>query len=316
MKKLLFALLALVMVFAFAACSNEGKTTEDSGLDLSVDPVEVPTNKIDFEVQTPDLNSQQNETNGEGAGNKIDFAVDTPDLNFDDIEIYDDVPENKIDFELEPFEFDFDIEPVEVSQIFIDFEPEAFKLENIDNFADADIAKIDDLTEDELALIVTTKATLLHNLKIAFQQVGLSVEIDEVSGEIALDSTVLFGGDSAALTEDGMKFLQKFITVYSTVVFNEEFDGFVSKILVEGHTAPVAGETYESSLPLSVERAENVKAFCTAAENGLSAEKISALQTMLEPIGYSNTKPVLDAAGNVDMAASRRVAFRFLINLD
>ncbi len=319
MKKIFLMVLTIAMIISFAACGDE-KESKDS-VNLDVDTVSVPENTIDFEVEDAQLTSvdteaaatDEAETKESSGGNSIVLSdIEIPSFSIEAVS----VGNNTIDFEIEPFEFEFDIEPVEVQQVLIDFEPAEFKLDLAENFAQADMATIDDLTEDELIQIATTRATLLHNLKIAFQQVGLSVQINEASGEIALDSAVLFGGDSAELTQDGMEFLQKFITVYSTVVLSEEFEGFISSVLVEGHTAPVAGETYESSLPLSEERAENVKAFCIDSANGLDAEKIAALQEMLEPVGYSNTKPVLDADGNVDMAASRRVAFRFLINID
>ena len=82
--------------------------------------------------------------------------------------------------------------------------------------------------------------------------------------------------------------------------------------MVEGHTAPVEGGTYESGLPLSQERANNVKNYCMSSETGVDVSKLAA---NLEAVGYSNSKPIKDASGNVDMAASRRVSFRFVINL-
>ena len=42
----------------------------------------------------------------------------------------------------------------------------------------------------------------------------------------------------------------------------------------------------------------------------------SGMPMSLEAIGYSNSRPVYDADGNPDMPASRRVSFRFMINLE
>ena len=118
------------------------------------------------------------------------------------------------------------------------------------------------------------------------------------------------------LSAEGKTFLNTFISTYTSVVFSDEFDGFISKILVEGHTAPVSGTTYEDGLPLSEERANTVKDYCLSAETGISDDYAGELASTLDAVGLSSSKPVKDADGNVDMAASRRVSFRFLINLD
>lgn len=83
--------------------------------------------------------------------------------------------------------------------------------------------------------------------------------------------------------------------------------------MIEGHTAPVSGSTYESGLPLSEQRANNVKNYCVSSETGVDTSKLAA---NLEATGLSNSKPVYDNSGKVDMAASRRVSFRFIINLE
>lgn len=66
-----------------------------------------------------------------------------------------------------------------------------------------------------------------------------------------MDSTVLFGGDSADLTNEGKEFLNKFVKAYTSIIYNEKYDGFISKTMVEGHIAPVSGTTYEGGIPLS-----------------------------------------------------------------
>lgn len=179
-----------------------------------------------------------------------------------------------------------------------------------------ELSALGELTESELEAIVEKKDNLLDDLVAAFDKVGISVTVNKNTGELAMDTSVLFGGDSAVLTSDGKEFLNKFIDAYTSIVYSEKYDGFVSRTLVEGHTAPVAGSTYESGLPLSKERAENVKNYCISNESGVNAEHLATLSYTLEAVGYSNSKPVYDIDGNVDMEASRRVSFKFIINLD
>ncbi len=187
----------------------------------------------------------------------------------------------------------------------------------LNNFLTEDqTGKLENMTDSQLEAIVEKKENLLDDLAKAFNDAGITVSVDQQSGEMAMDSSILFGGDSAVLSADGKSFLNKFINAYTSIVYNEKYNGFVQKTMVEGHTAPLAGSTYESGLPLSEERAANVKAYCLSAETGISAEYITTLSTTLEDIGYSNSRPITDADGKVNKEASRRVSFRFIINLD
>lgn len=165
----------------------------------------------------------------------------------------------------------------------------------------------------QLEGVLKKKNDLFDDLSAAFANEGIAVTVNKENGEIALDSSVLFGGDSAELTADGKAFLNKFIKAYTTVAFSDKYEGFISKTMVEGHTAPLAGSTYASGLQLSEERALNVKNYCLSAETGVDVSKISK---SLEDVGYSNSKPIYGANGEVDLAASRRVSFRFIVNVD
>lgn len=181
--------------------------------------------------------------------------------------------------------------------------------ETIKEYIEEDV----ELEEEKVEEIVEKKDNLLNDLIAAFKAAGIKVNVDETTGELALDSSVLFGGDSAVLTSEGKTFLNKFVDVYTSIVFSDKYAGFVSKTMIEGHTAPVSGSTYESGLPLSEQRANNVKDYCVSSETGVDTSKLAA---NLEAIGLSNSKPVYDNSGKVDMAASRRVSFRFIINLE
>lgn len=178
--------------------------------------------------------------------------------------------------------------------------------ETIKNFVEEEVK------EEQINDIVDKKDDLLADLIAAFKSEGIGVSVDSNSGELSLDSSVLFGGDSAELTQEGKSFLSKFIKVYTQVIYSEKYDGFISKTIVEGHTAPISGSTYESGLPLSEKRADEVKKYCISSESGIDTSKLSK---SLDAVGMSNSKPMYDQQGKVDLAASRRVSFRFIINL-
>ncbi len=177
-----------------------------------------------------------------------------------------------------------------------------------------DINAVEALESAELEFFIETKNDLVADLSTAFLNAGINVDINKETGEMSLDSTVLFGGDSAELTDEGKAFLDKFINAYTSVVFSEKFDGLISAIKVEGHTAPVAGTSYEADIPLSQNRADNVKNYCLSEETGVSQDNIAKLSDTMVAEGLSNGTPVKDSSGNVDMDASRRVAFRFLFD--
>lgn len=115
------------------------------------------------------------------------------------------------------------------------------------------------------------------------------------------------------ISNDGKDLLNKFLKTYTSIAYNEKYDGFISKTMVEGHTAPVSGSTYESGLPLSEQRANNVKSYCLSADTGVDTSKLS---TTLEAVGLSNSKPVYGSDGKIDMAACRRVSFRFIVDIN
>ncbi len=163
------------------------------------------------------------------------------------------------------------------------------------------------LTEEELEKLYQTKENLMKALASAFTAQGITVSVNTASGELAMDSTVLFGGDSAVLSDEGKVFLNKFVSAYTSVVFTDEYKDFVAKTMVEGHIAPVAGVSYDGGMPLSMQRADNVKNYCATQSADLAAA--------MESVGYSNSKPITDKNGQVDMDASRRVSFRFIIDL-
>jgi len=292
MKKLVALTLILAVMLTVSGCGKK-ESTDLPNTNETIGDIDINT---ESETETETEKETETETESETEGNSSfsgfgNIGLNVPDLS--DIPTYEAPKDNVIDFKFEEFKLDIE-----------------------DNFYEADMAKIDDMTEDELKLIATTKSNLLANLTAAFKNAGINIDINEKSGEVSLDSSVLFGGDSAVPSDDGKAFLKKFIKTYSSVVLDDEFDGFIKKILVEGHTAPIAGSTYESGLALSEQRADNVKNYCLSTETGISSDEITALTSTLEAVGMSNSKPVKDASGNVDVAASRRVAFRFLINLD
>lgn len=181
-------------------------------------------------------------------------------------------------------------------------EKESLEADNIDTGT---------LTDEQLEAIAEKKSDLFDDLYDEFKVRGLNVTINRQTGEIGLDTAILFSGDSAELTDSGKALLDKFVAVYTSIIYNDKYDGFIKKIMVEGHTAPTADKSYEDDLPLSEERADNVKAYCLSSYTGAN---VSKLASQLEAVGYSNSRPVYNSDHAIDVNACRRVSFRFIVD--
>ena len=175
------------------------------------------------------------------------------------------------------------------------------------------VEQLEELTENQMETIVEKKENLLQDLAAAYKTAGLNVVINEATGEIALDSTILFAVNESEISDAGKEFLQKFIGVYTGVVFSDKYQNFISRIMVEGHTD--TSGSYELNQTLSQARADSVKAYCLSDECGVDTAMLQTLTDTLQAIGYAYDRPVYGADGQVDMDASRRVSFRFIINL-
>ena len=182
-----------------------------------------------------------------------------------------------------------------------------------DGMTTEELIEFENMSEDQQKDVVQRKANLLQDLSDAFGKAGLDVQINSATGEIALNAGVLFGYDQADLSDEGKALLKEFLQVYTGVVLGDEYTDFVSRIIVEGHTDPNGDYTYNQGL--SLRRAENVMAFCQSEASGLDSAQLELLSGILEAVGYSCDRPVYDENGQIDNDASRRVSFRFVINI-
>ncbi len=157
--------------------------------------------------------------------------------------------------------------------------------------------------------VMQIRDTVLDRLKNAFDSAGVAVSIDETSGEITLDSAVLFGFDSYELTEEGKAYLDSFISVYASVLLDDSLNDAVTALCFDGHT-----DSYYYNQTLSQKRAEAVLQQClSSAAGSLTAEQNARLEEISSAAGYSCADLIYDENGNEDAEASRRVEIRFYV---
>ena len=138
-------------------------------------------------------------------------------------------------------------------------------------------------------------------------------QLDKIIGvksDLIVDSHVLFDSAEYKIKSSGADFLDAFLPRYFHVLMDEGFREYISEIIIEGHTD--SNSSYMYNLELSQQRALSVAKYCLDEETStLSQAEIEELKKILTANGRSFSNPVLDENGNEDMAASRRVEFKF-----
>lgn len=164
--------------------------------------------------------------------------------------------------------------------------------------------------QQQIEQLVGMKTRIITSLSSALKQSGISASVDPVTGSIALESDVLFESGKYDLTEAGRQFVDQFLPVYLDVLFSDEYESYVSEIIIEGHTDSVGG--YLSNLALSQQRALAVASYVLGEQcHAVSADVKNQLRPVVTVNGRSFSDRIFDESGVEDMAASRRVVFKF-----
>jgi chemotaxis protein MotB len=182
--------------------------------------------------------------------------------------------------------------------------------------------KEDQITSQQTALaaqqaqleeIIGVKKDLIAALSDAFSHTDLSISIDQQTGAITMDSSVMFDYNSDELSADGQATLSTFLPEYFAVVLSDEYIDYVSEIIIEGHTDTVG--TYTYNLELSQARAEAVAAYCLGDDQNLfSQDMLDQIRSLVSVGGRSWSVPIYNDDGTVDADASRRVEIQFRLS--
>lgn len=158
--------------------------------------------------------------------------------------------------------------------------------------------------------IVGVKAEVIEALQKEFTANNVNVKIDAQTGALQLDANVMFDYDSAQLSEEGMEVLRQVLPIYCRVLLSDQYKENVAEIIIDGYTD--TDGTYDYNLELSQMRSLAVAQFLLATEGEFLNENDSqTLRDILTVNGHSWSNPILDAEGNIDMDASRRVEVKF-----
>ena len=165
---------------------------------------------------------------------------------------------------------------------------------------------VDSISDDKKEELAADQNYIVSQIKEGFSASGILADVDEKSGTIRFDSNILFAVDSADVSEEGKKGLDEFLSVYVPIMKEQAENGIVANIQIDGHTDTSGAHDYNQDL--SERRAAAVADYVSAAYPEIAPYIIAK--------GYSFDKPIFAADGTVDMDASRRVEFRFIMNVN
>ena len=164
--------------------------------------------------------------------------------------------------------------------------------------------------QQKLDDIIGVRTELVEDLKAEFDDSDLKVSVDEKTGGITFDASILFDYNKSTLKPSGKEFLAEFLPRYADVLLSPKYKDNISEILIEGHT-DTEGD-YLFNLDLSQKRAYEVAEYCLGDKSGiLTDSQLEEMRTLISATGRSYSNPVYDDQGKIDMVASRRVEFLF-----
>ncbi len=164
--------------------------------------------------------------------------------------------------------------------------------------------------QQKLDDIIGVRKEIVQELSREFENSDLKVSVDEKTGAITFDASILFDYNKAIIKDSGKEFLAEFLPKYADVLLGSKYKDNVSEIIIEGHTDTEG--TYMFNLQLSQKRALAVAEFFLSDKSDvLNKNQIEEMRKLISATGRSYSNPVYGADGEVDMEASRRVEILF-----
>ncbi len=192
----------------------------------------------------------------------------------------------------------------------------AAKLKEQESTLNAQQSALDEKTaqlkdqQAQIDQIIGVKADVIEALKNEFSKNNINVDIDAQTGALTLEASVMFDYDQAELTDAGKQALEQILPIYCKVLLQDDYMKYLAESIIDGYTDTDGDYSY--NLQLSQQRSLAVAQYLLDIQgNFLDATQSQNLEKYLTVNGHSMANPVLDANGNVDKDASRRVEVKF-----
>ena len=192
----------------------------------------------------------------------------------------------------------------------------AAKLKEQESTLNAQQSALDEKTaqlkdqQAQIDQIIGVKADVIEALKNEFSKNNINVDIDAQTGALTLEASVMFDYDQAELTDAGKQALEQILPIYCKVLLQDDYMKYLAEIIIDGYTDTDGDYSY--NLQLSQQRSLAVAQYLLDIQgNFLDATQSQNLEKYLTVNGHSMANTDLDANGNVDKDASRRVEIKF-----
>ena len=153
--------------------------------------------------------------------------------------------------------------------------------------------------QEMLDKLVGVRTDIIEALVYEFKDTDLSINIDDKTGAITFDASILFEFGKSELKDSGKNFLNEFLPRYVHILQSEEFQSDIAEIIIEGHTDSVG--TYLNNLELSQNRALAVARYCLAeGDSILEASSMEKLRGIVTANGRSYSNLILKDDGTED----------------
>ena len=156
--------------------------------------------------------------------------------------------------------------------------------------------------------LLGVRTAIVEELSRTFSEKKIGANVDRNTGDIVLDSKLMFATGEEVLAYEGQRQLERLIPAYLQVLLRPEYKDYVAEIIIEGHTDSKG--SYVFNLELSQQRALNVAKFCLQMPQLTSTQR-STLENILTAKGRSYADRIYNADGTENMDASRRVEIKF-----
>ena len=162
---------------------------------------------------------------------------------------------------------------------------------------------------EQIDALIGIRPRIITALSSALSSANLSATVDNSTGDIVLDSSVLFDTGKSEIRAEGKALLDRFVPVYLNVLLRDEYSAYLGEIIIEGYTDSTGD--YYNNLKLSQDRALSVATYILKMPSLTTRQRDLLKSGLLTITGRGATGLIYDQYGNEDKEASRRVEFHF-----
>lgn len=162
------------------------------------------------------------------------------------------------------------------------------------------------------------QSEVAQELTKALNEQKIDAQIDKLTGQVKISDLELFNVNSYTLSDNGKKYLNKFMPIYINTIFsNQKISDKIINVVVQGHTDSQSysgikskEEQFTKNMDLSLKRANAVAEYIFKTPyNKTYSNKIT--KTLVVE-GKSYTEPIL-INGKEDYNKSRRVELELIV---